>query len=528
MKIKSLASGILIFLFLTLGCNSDQNEQLIYQQFFINGNAIDSFTSKPDPLATGPYEVCELDYDFSPDRSQWWMGRIYIPVIDSEQCLSINNAENTALNRKFNLVIIAHADGQGTSISEAHLNYAGLASHLASNAMIVVSINRYASQQIGGASDIFDQVLTHHINYLYDESAIRNVINDNIAIIGHSAGGRSVIRHGDVIEETGKNLRSTILLAPTVNLLEEISFAEDTQSFLGIQVTDDDDANAFGSPIIGIPMQTSFKVYDEIPLSASDCREKDLLFVDHSGHYFQNEDFSLGYINAYLQLHLNGHNIFERFFKYQEFPPGLNTIGHWKLHDEFEKLEIENFEDPPTNTTTAGGPLDFSTGFTNRLIESTYLNDAFSPHSTYALSFDVISNQVAQMTLSASDPLDLSSYPFIGFRMGQLFDPETNSSGNLINVRLRLNTEQVSSEWVEIQNHGGLLHFPMVTSAAGIVNPPANLSNGGTKNAMRSYLIRRTEFAGIDPSAVESVTFEFESDEDGLKLVIDDIAFYRF
>lgn len=485
-----------------------------------------NLTSTPTPTNPGPYEVCTLDYDFSPDPAQWWMGRIYIPVLDDQQCRSIDNERTTYLNRKFNVVIIAHADGQGTT-SEAHLNYEELATHLASNAMIVVSLNRYPTQTSMGASSLFDQVLTHHLDYLYGESAVRNVITENIAIIGHSAGGNSVIQHAGLIEELGYDLKSTILLAPTVNLEQAISFASDSESFLGVQVTMDLDFNAYGAPIPDQVMGTGFKVYDELPLSSQACREKDMLFVSHPGHYFQNEEFTQAYVNAYLQLHLNGHNIFERFFKFQQHPPALGAVTLWQQHDEWHKYVLDDFEQFPDFTTTAGGSIDFS-GIGGQEVDWTYLNDTYSPHSTHALRFSTNNQGLATTTLNFFSATDLSAYPFLGFRIGQIYDPENNATGEDTGFRVRLNTTGGSSGWVQIEDNGGLLHFPHVTSAP--LNPmgPATQLNGGTKNAMRSYLIRSTDFTNIDLDQVESVTFDFGVTNNVRQLVLDDVVFYGF
>lgn len=421
-----------------------------------------NLTSIPNPAAPGPYTVCALDYDFSPDPTQWWMGRIYLPVANNQQCQAIENGQNVQLNRKFNLVIIAHADGQGT-ISQAHLNYEALATHLASNAMIVVSLNRYATQTMQGAYEFFDQVLTHHLEYLYQKSAVRNVITDRIAIIGHSAGGRSVILHANAIEEFGKELESVILMAPTLSPTDPISFENDTESFLGIHVTNDTDFNAYGGPVTDAVMASTFKVYDDIDLSAQACREKDMLFVTHWGHYFQNEAFTQAYVNAYLQLHLNEHDIFKRFFKYQQRPPSLAAQTLWQQHDEWYKYVLDDFEQFPDFSTTGGGPIDFS-GIGEQTVDWTYLNDLFSPHNTRALRVASNNQGPAQITLNFSEPVNVQGYAFLGFRISQIYIPENNAMGDPINFRIRLNSSQGSSQWVQAQEHGGPLHFqPVIT-----------------------------------------------------------------
>ncbi|GJM34911.1 MAG: hypothetical protein DHS20C18_39120 [Saprospiraceae bacterium] len=505
-------------------------------------------TANPTPGRTGPYDVCTYDYDFSPVEDQWGKGRIYVPILEDEQCENAQRGNAFVTNRDFNLVIIAHADGQGP-IADAHLNYSALANHLASNALIVVSINRYALQSSGGAIDIIEQVLENHLNYLYDESPVRNVITNNVGLIGHSAGGRAMIRAAYVVDDLNKNLRAVALMAPTISLNETTSFDGIANGFLGIQITEDSDFNAYGGKAEHQIMSSVFKIYDEVGVNPGNANtfgiEKDMLYVQMEtvvpggSHYFQNQPFTLAYINAFMQLHLNHHNIFRRFLKYQERPPSLNLAqvpNIWQQHEDLSRLTLADFQNGDISENTLGGDIEFSNlTITNQQVAEAHLIDPFSPHHSQVLSFEtdvsISPNAEKRVTFHLPAPTSLNAYAYIGFRITQVYHPDENPSGSPINFAVEIaSTGGTTSR--QVSDHGGLLPFPAVLSAP--VNPPnsapeVNQSNGQTKNAMRSYLIRLSAFEGIDLAQVQSVSIDFtDVVAADVHLILDDVAFYGF
>ena len=206
---------------------------------------IGELAAKPTPGRPGPWDVCTFDYDFSQTPNEWWMGRIYAPVLDERDCRT---------RGPFNLVIIAHADFAIGNPAEAHLQYEELARHLASHSLMVVSLNRYRDQSPGGAIDYFDEVLLGHLAYLYGaDSPVRGAITREMAILGHSSGGRSVTRYAALINANGWELRAIVVMAPTIDSDIDHDFSGVTEAVLGLHGTHDADANAFGAKFDGEP-----------------------------------------------------------------------------------------------------------------------------------------------------------------------------------------------------------------------------------------------------------------------------------
>lgn len=490
----------------------------------------DDLASDPVPGRSGPYEVCVHDYDFSPDEKQWLFGRIYAPVFDEETCLT---------QGRFNLVLIAHADGQGPS-SEAHTNYEALARHLASHALMVVSFNRYGLGAVAGAINIFDQVLQVHLDYLYNSSPIRDFITDNIALIGHSAGGRSVIQHAGLINDYGKSLMALVVLAPTVDLTPDHTFAGQTGAFLGLHVVTDSDAIAYGPKQANQVMLSTFKVYDDAGLIPGNPNllslEKDMVFVESEvtipdgSHYFQNQPFTLAYLNAFLQLHLNGHSIFRRFFKFQERPPSLDLAlfpNIWQQHADQVRLVLADFENDSLTTNTLNGPIQTSSGgIENLVVDDAYEIDNYSPHHTRVLKFDLDGSvdigQPKFIRFGFGQPTDLQAFGYLSFRATQVYNPENNPSGTPKNFTIRLHSLNGEGE-VNTVDFGGALHFPVIVPA-----PVDFALDGQTKNAMRSYLIRLSEFPQVDLGAVTGLTLDFTATgNEQTTFVFDDLEFYH-
>lgn len=186
----------------------------------------DELAVEPAPGRPGPYEVCPREYEETLPSGGAVVGIIYAPVLDARTC--------TTVARKFNLAIIAHADGSGVN----HLDYDALGRHLASNALIAVSVRRYPPGQAGDAWTVFDDVLTDTLDYLYNRSGVRDFLGDRIGLIGHSAGGRSVIYNAGAVGTFGKDLRAVIAMSPTVSM-PAVTLNGVTPAFLGIQVAAD-------------------------------------------------------------------------------------------------------------------------------------------------------------------------------------------------------------------------------------------------------------------------------------------------
>lgn len=477
-------------------------------------NAITDIANNPTPGKPGPYEVCFRNYDI--DGGIPSSGTIYVPVTDQKSCKVI---------RDFPLVLIAHADGANYG------DYHDLAMHLASNAFVVVSFDRTGFT----VDDPFDQLLEDHLDYLYGPSQVATVITDQIGLIGHSAGGRAVVAHAGVINDYGKHLKSLIVLAPTVQD-SGVEFPLDgkCESFLGLHTTYDSDVSAFGNKVAGQPMKSTFKYYDDAGIKMGDPNilslTKDMVFAESGDHYFQNKDFSLTFINAFLQVHLNGHSIFNRFLKNQEKPPSLTTTVH-QQHADPERLVVADFENDKADLNTLDGAIDFyGTGITEEEVGWAHQLDEFSPHHTGVLRFEW--NKTTQVfgkkqsgTISFALPdIDISTYRYLSFRITQVYDPQNNPNGTDRDLTVKIGSPKIKlGSGVNVSDHGGLLHFPIK-----MVAPIGPAQEEQTKNAMRSYIIRLSAFDNVDLHKVNQLVLDFSiSGAAATTFILDDLEFYK-
>ncbi len=147
----------------------NQTTELVAVTVPINEH-MDDITDNPSPARPGGFEVCTHEYDISDGPENIRVGKIYAPVFDEETC---------GISGHFPLVLIAHADFADTLPPDAHLQYDGLATHLATRGFMVVSINRYGNNyQLTGAINVFEAVLEDHLDYLYNDSPIESFLTD--------------------------------------------------------------------------------------------------------------------------------------------------------------------------------------------------------------------------------------------------------------------------------------------------------------------------------------------------------------
>ena len=320
-----------------------------------------TLTAEPAPGREGPYDICENDYDVALPGGHQIIGRIYAPVLDVETCRTVD--------RRFNLAIIAHADGANSSVGgpqafgcDAEASgadgdwecYDTLGRHLASHAIVAVSIHRHPGNiPQAGAADVFDEVLTRNLDWLYNsgESGVEQFLSDRIALIGHSAGGRAVTQNAGAVSAFGKELAALVAMSPTV-AAAPLTFNGVVPAVMATHMTGDGDANAYGSLSVGGPTQSAFKIYDEAGQTGDPDvfgLEKTMVYVRGGNHYYQEALWLRTYVNAFLQTHLNGHAIFRRFLKNQEFPPALSSDGTMTpqdfriMHEDPVRLAIDDF-----------------------------------------------------------------------------------------------------------------------------------------------------------------------------------------
>ena len=491
----------------------------------------DQLAAVPAPGRTGPYEVCEQTYDVTLPSGRQVIGKIYAPVLDRRTCRT--------LDRRFNLAVIAHADGVNTS----YLSYDALGRHLASNALIVASVNRYPDFAQAGAWEVFDDLLVRNLDYLYGQSGVRDFLGDRVGLIGHSAGGKSVLYNASAVESFGKELHALILMSPSVNTAP-VTLNGVVPAFLGIHVFSDSDAGTYGSKAENAPMQSVFRVYDEVGVTADPDTfsvEKDMLFISTGGHYYESQPFVLAYVNAFLQAHVNGHGSFRRFFKQQERPPSLTaTLGPQsvlQMHEDRVRFVVDDFEDGERETNQLRGENSFlGDTFTLVQVNEAHLVDEFSPHHAGVLVVEIdpaAGDTPANLRFALPGAFNLAARRYLGLRATQVYQPELNPDGVEQSLTVTLETT-AGEDTVAIDAGAPPLRFPPVTQApagappSGIAAPEVTNANGQTKNAMRSYLVSLRDFEGVDLGAVTAVRLGFGNVTQRTRFILDDLAFYGY
>ncbi len=473
----------------------------------------------PNPGSRGPYAFCSNPYQ---SKSPNVAGMLYVPVTNRQHC---------KVSGDFPLVLIAHADG----VNADYASYEALGQHLASHGMVVASMDRFGL----GADEAFDDLLIDQLDYLYSISSVRNIITDRVGLIGHSAGGRAVIKFAGIINDYGKQLNSLIVLAPTIDPEIDYTFNNKTTAFLGLHVTYDSDVMAFGNKSKDKVMRSTFKIYDDAGLTKGDPNSlsltKDMVFANTGNHYFQNHQFALTYINAFLQIHLKGNAVYQRFFKFQEKPAGLLTRVFLQHADPL-KLVVADFENKDSDQfnklggnvlVTGGGITNFETGFA-------YKMDDYSPHHSKVIKFDWNKslpiagysfggiNQSGQISFDIPKGNDISNYKYLSFRASQVYHDENNPDGIARDFDIVLRDDKVKTK-ASIAEHGGLLHFPVI-----VVAPVGAIQEEQTKNAMRSYIIPLDAFKDINLKTLNRLTFDFTpAGQSSTTFILDDIEFYQ-
>lgn len=521
MKIKKKLSPtipfILIFLFsfLSFSCKKGGSTE---DTGFLKPVPID-----PRPQDPGPYEVCictpvicETPYP----------AKYFAPVLNSKSCTT---------EGRFDLVLIAHLDSAGDG-TEA---YNDLADHLASNGFMVVIFDRNSMP-----AD-FETYLSDRIDFLYEDSPVADYITDNIAIIGHSRGGRDALENVHVFSEKGKNLRAFVAMAPTMRTDDQIFRIPQVQAFLGLHNFRDTDPSAFGDKAPGRPMRSTFKYYDDAglqfivtdpdPTSTHNSYftvEKDMIYMNvPGGHLFQNGLITRTYINAFLQLHLHGRTEYQRFFKFQERPFEFNNEFIQQHHDRVRYV-LANFENGEAEVNNLGGSIEIVGNYIyNLVIGPSFVLDDFSPHNTTVLNLEydplVGASENDRLEFSFNGPKDLSAFRYLSFRVTQVYDstPGEGTPPVLVSFRIHLLSADASNA-VNLVDFGGPLEpYETITTVPAL--PPAVAVEEQTKNAMRSFLIPLSAFEGVDLSQVESLWLDFSEMlvPTHIELIFDDIEF---
>ena len=479
----------------------------------------------PDPSVQGEYAVVEEKYDRG--RS-FGRGVVYRPQTDKKLSSP--------------LIVILHGNGVG-----GYTNYSHIGKFLASQGFCVASVewNSADYKNLSKVSELKDNFVAH-INFLYDDDAspLKGMLTNDVVLIGHSRGGAAAVVFAEEIDKM-KNVKSVIALAPSpadTDMPDKFALSG-TQSFLTMYGSKDSDVvgNVYKETNV---RKTGFKFYDEAGSEwGSTALEKDMIFVEGLNHAsflasnagvlnFQTGDIDpihqkaiLSYINAYLQLHLNGKKGYEQYFKFQRRLPAVPQslkISH--QHADGTKLVLANFEGANGMKTYHNGDIDYPKQTLNFFVNAPMTLDYNNFHASRQaqIFWQVAANKPDPMIDFPFENLtDVSSYQYLSLRIGQSLTKDNWEH----NMNEKDKVQDLYVKVTSVKGSKTTTAKVLLSQAAGAVPYPYN-----EKVTLSSMLIRLSEFTahGVDLKNVKSVSLEFTvpGHEKGAVL-IDNIEFYR-
>ena len=331
-----------------------------------------------------------------------------------------------------------------------------------------------------------------------------------------------------VVRMQPDGVHAMVLMAPKIQADETFDLTGTTPAFLGLHWTGDNDPATYGA--LGPPRRSVFKAYDNAGIVSDDADRlsltKDFVFFDLNGHDQQNNPGIVAYTTAFLHRHLAGRMVYDRFLKHQEVPSGL-AVGDWPVsqqHAEPRRLAVANFETGPLAPALFTNAVEAGIGVLLWPYDTSWLIDDYSPHDTRVLRFDVFDTPSASaVEFPFASPQSLAGYRFLSFRITQVYDDVEMPSGSDRSFDVELCSED--SCWsVDLADYGGV-PFPRV-----VLNLPLDMhgiEDNATKNAMRSILIRLTDFGMPSGTMVNQIRFDFsDGNAANARFIVDDLEFY--
>lgn len=431
------------------------------------------------------------------------------------------------------LVILAH--GNGFEYDE----YRYLAEHLAHNGFIVASVASELDSEIG---ERVDDIFTH-LEFLYDHHA-RQLTHD-LVLIGHSRGGEAVIRVANQLPQFNNaiSLRALIAMAPSLNDSAEAPSVRAAQSFLLLYGSHDDDI--IGEVEVGLPCESPFRIYDRAFEDGASAPKRYggfykamayMLGASHGG-FTDRENVEPdpevgieGYLTPATQRITTKRLILSllrwQVFGETEFAPYLiNAQRHDDVVLQYEdgnRMVLEDFEfneadDPALKTGwQSQGAVSLHWG---RL----YNLESHSPHDSGGLlvkwNESVWTGAKLNFVLP-SDQRDWRGYPYLSFRVAQVYGDVNNDSGSDIDWEIVLEGKNLSQS-VRVADYANL-HYPETTVSAAIADMRIS------KTAMQTVRIPLSAFGQVDWRHVQTLSFRFNQPRsDGFRrgaMVLDSIA----
>lgn len=479
----------------------------------------------PNLSKQGKYTVIEEKYDRG--RS-FGHGVVYRPQTDKKLSSP--------------LIVIIHGNGVG-----GYTNYSHLGKLLASYGFCVASVewNSDDYKKISQIAELQDNFIAH-INFLYDDvaSPLNGILTNDIVLIGHSRGGAAAVVFAEAIDKI-KNVKSVISLAPSpanADMPEKFTLSG-IQSFLTIYGSKDNDV--VGSIHKETDTRASgFKLYDDAGFEwGNTALEKDMIFIEGLNHAsFLNSNFGvinyqsgeidpihqkviLSYINAYLQLHINGNKNYEWFFKFQKklgsVPENLKIS---QQHTDGSKLVLVNFEGKDDLKTVWNGDITFPKltleFFVNTPLKLDYKN--FHASRQAQIFWQCAPNKPEPIIeFPFKNPANVSSYQYLSLRMGQ----SLMTGEKIHNMNAKDSKQDIYVKITSITGNKVATAKVLLSKVAHTIPYPFN-----EKVSMSSFLINLAEFKhqGVDLENVKSVSLDFTvPGYTKGAILIDNIEFYK-
>jgi hypothetical protein len=468
------------------------------------------------PAADGPFFPCEVtiqklvEVDPSVDPIPELSVLTYLPQAN------LTPACDSVVSPNRPLALIYHALGQGPE------DYDPLARRLASHGFVVANLEHMDN-------------LSEVIPFLDEELGV--FLSDNVALIGHSAGGELMIDRRSQAQQAGKTVRAMVLMAPRVqgDLIIPRYSLSGVDAFLGLHWTRDNDSATWGapSPANGGVRRSVFRIYDRAGVDFDDTQSlslsKHFVFFDFGGHNNQNVPGVMAYTTSFLRRYVLGDITQDRFLKDMMPPQTLQGVNRPILqqHEEPDRILLADFEESGDVPAAFDGL--FTEGVSAFPPAIFAFSDPFSPHDLGVLrfSFDAKTEPEHKLSILLTDPgVETNGMTHLSFRIAQEYDPGRMQSRESLSFRVGIASG--GDRFVDISDYGAL-PFPVLAQNVTIAQTGQVVD--ATKNAMRTYRIPLADFEIRNPGIIQGVTFDFSNTGsvrgERLNLVIDQVQLTR-
>jgi hypothetical protein len=404
----------------------------------------------------------------------------------------------------FPLVLVVHGNSSAATASDQGYFY--LLDLLASHGMIAVSVDEnFLNGGVFGEMDARAIVLLRHLqrwrtwNATAAHPFFGKVDMNKIGLAGHSRGGEAVTvawlfnttRHNaaDPNHDFNFNLKSLYAIAPVDSQVE--------QSYTGMPVTlrNVDYYVMHGSHDGDVYTFEGQKTFDRAdPVTLSTIGMKGLLYVYGANHNFWNtvwtaspdapvnptadlisaaQQQSLGkaYVSAFFRYGLKGETAYRSLFTSDvAFPSLPAAVTRVTQYQDPARLFLNHYEEDVNTATGSYTGLVNANNLLSPFQESSFGGGASNPFWLWGQSRGLIAgwnNSTARydMTFPAAIGNPICSYPYLSFRVGQVYEPTPNLNplGQAQDFFVRLQLGPASSHALRVANFNAL-PYPKVTS----------------------------------------------------------------